>query len=211
MSDRYQETGFGTGRIGWGDKPGIAVVDFQTAFTDPKYPLGKSPMVHAAVDRTAELLKAARAANVPVANCYTATSSARDALRWKIPTVVNEFHHGHPCTELDPRIFDRDYDAVVCKKGPSLFFETNAVSIFIKERVDTVVVVGCNTSGCIRATVNDAFSYGFRVMIPVECVGDVEEGPHEDNLRDVGRRYADVVTLAETLEAIEAYRGRNAH
>ena len=209
MADAYEEVGFTTARTGFGDRPGIAVVDFQRAFTEDRFPLGGRPMIEQAVTKTAELLKAARAARLPVANCYTAYSSARDAPYWKIPTVIETFHHGQPCTELDPRIFEPDYDTVFCKTAPSLFFQTSAISFFVKERVDTVIVVGCNTSGCIRATVNDAFSYGFRVAIPRDCVGDVEEGPHNDNLRDVERRYADVISLEETLAYIEEVRKRN--
>ena len=68
---------------------------------------------------------------------------------------------------------------------------------------------GCNTSGCIRASVIDAFSYGYRVAVPEDCVGDVEDGPHQANLMDVGRRYADVVTLDDVLEYLETVRGRN--
>ncbi|MDN2568320.1 isochorismatase family protein [Aquibium sp. A9E412] len=210
MSDAYQAAGYQAGqRIGFGDKPGVVVVDFQTAFTDPQFPLGRSPMIHGAVDQTVKLLKAARAAGAPVANVYTAYSSARDAPYWKIPTVVNDFHHGKPGTELDPRIHDAGYDAVFCKTGPSVFFQTAIVSYFAKERVDTVFVVGCTTSGCIRASVIDAFSYGYRVMVPEPCVGDMDEGPHRDNLRDVGRRYCDVLALDESLDYLEQVRRRN--
>jgi maleamate amidohydrolase len=144
-----------------------------------------------------------------MACCYTAYSSARDAPLWKIPAVVNEFHHGHPSTELDGRIYDRAYDMVVCKNAPSIFFNTAVASYFIKDGVDTVIVSGCNTSGCVRASINDAFSYGFRVIVPEPCCGDVEEGPHRDNLRDVGRRYADVVELEEVLAYIETTGRRN--
>jgi len=152
---------------------------------------------------------AARKAGLPMACCYTAYSSARDAPLWKIPAVVNEFHHGHPSTELDGRIYDRAYDMVVCKNAPSIFFNTAVASYFIKDGVDTVIVSGSNTSGCVRASINDAFSYGFRVIVPEPCCGDVEEGPHRDNLRDVGRRYADVVELEEVLAYIETTGRRN--
>ena len=162
------------------------------------------------MQNTATLLAAARRGNVPVATCYTAYSGARDAPYWKIPPVLEEFRHGHPCTELEPRIYDKDYDVVYCKTGPSIFFQTAITQFFVKERVDTVIVAGCNTSGCIRASVIDAFSYGFRVMVPEDCVGDVEEGPHRANLTDVGRRYADVVTLDEVLDYLDEVRKRNA-
>ena len=210
MGDAYKDIGFGAHSVGFGERPAIAVVDFQTGFTDPKYTLGGRPLVERAVQNTARLLTAARAANVPVATCYTSYTSERDAPYWKIPPVVEEFHHGHPSTELEPRIYDKNYDVVYCKTGPSIFFQTAITQYFVKERVDTVIIAGCNTSGCIRASVIDAFSYGFRVSVPEECVGDVEEGPHQANLMDVGRRYADIVALDDVLDYLETIRGRNA-
>jgi maleamate amidohydrolase len=210
MSDAYELAGYQAGaKIGFGEKPGVVVVDFQTAFTDPQFPLGGSAHVARAVENTAILLKAARAARAPVANVYTAYSSERDAPLWKIPTVVNDFHHGKPGQDLDARIYDPAYDAVFCKTGPSVFFQTAIVQYFVKERVDTVFVVGCTTSGCVRASVIDAFSYGYRVMVPEPCVGDMDEGPHRDNLRDVGRRYADVIGMDETLDYFDQVRRRN--
>lgn len=201
MTNAYDIAGYRPDdRVGFGERPGVVVVDFQTMFTDPAFSLGRSQMIHSAVANTAVLLKAARAANAPVANVYTAYSSARDAPYWKVPAVVNDFHHGKPGTELDPRTYDRAYDAIFCKTGPSVFFQTAVVQYLVKERVDTVFVVGCTTSGCVRASVIDAFSYGFRVMVPEPCVGDMDEGPHRDNLRDVGRRYCDIVSLEETLD-----------
>ena len=72
-----------------------------------------------------------------------------------------------------------------------------------------MIVTGCCTSGCVRASIIDSFQYGFRTIVPEECVGDLEEGPHHDNLRDVDRRYADVVTLDETIAYLEEVRKRN--
>ena len=135
MSDPYKDIGFDSNRIGFGKRAGVVVVDFQKGFTESRFPLGGRPMVERAVNNTAQLLAAARKAGLPVASCYTAYSSARDAPLWKIPTVVNEFHHGHPCTELDERIYDRAYDMVVCKTGPSIFFNTPVATFFVKEGV----------------------------------------------------------------------------
>ena len=150
------------------------------------------------------LLAAARQLGVPVVQTFVASCGEKDALHWKIPAVISDFHLGKWTTELDPRIYDHGYDVVVQKTAPSLLFQTPAISYLVKQSVDTAIVIGCNTSGCVRATVVDAFSYGFRVMVPHDCCGDVELGPHEDNLRDVGRRYADVLSLEETLELMEA-------
>jgi maleamate amidohydrolase len=106
-------------------------------------------------------------------------------------------------------VHDPAYDLTVCKKGPSIFFNTGVADYFTKERVDTVIVTGCNTSGCIRATAIDSFSCRYRTIVPEDCVGDFEEQPHRDNLRDIGRRYADVTELETVLGQLEAWRKRN--
>ncbi len=203
MNDVYRERGYDALKIGFGVRPGIIVVDFQTAFTDPQYPIGGRPLVMRALENTAKLLQVARPKNIPVACCYTAYKDERDMPYWKISTVAEQFIYGHPCTQLDPRIHDPDYDFVVCKTGPSIFFNTPVVSFFIKQRVDTVIVTGCNTSGCIRGSTIDSFTYGFRTIVPEDCVGDLDEQPHKDNLRDVGRRYADISSLTEVLDYLK--------
>jgi maleamate amidohydrolase len=101
VSDSYTRVGYASGDIGAGRRPAVLVVDFQVAFTDPKYPLGGLPMIHAARDRTAELLQAARAQNVPIAACYTAYGSVADMPRWKVKAVRDEFFYEHPCTQMD--------------------------------------------------------------------------------------------------------------
>jgi maleamate amidohydrolase len=200
--DDYARRGYGGKPVGFGKRPGIAVVDFQLAFTDPRFALGGSELTDRAVENSALLLRAARAAGLPVASCYTAYHSAADAPHWKIPPVLETLRHGSEAARLDPRIHDADYDVVFCKSGPSIFFQTAAAPFFIRQTVDTVIVVGCTTSGCIRASVIDAFSYGFRVAVPEDCVGDVEAAPHLANLADVGRRYADITDLATCLDYI---------
>jgi len=207
VKDVYAELGYDAHKIGFGKQPGIVVVDFQTAFTDARHPLGGRPLVVRALKNTSRLLPLARKKGVPVASCYTAYMSERDMPYWKIKAVVEQFRCGHPCTELDTRIYDPEYDFVVRKTGPSIFFNTPVVSYFIKQGVDTVIITGCNTSGCIRGTAIDSFQYGFRTIIPEECVGDLDSQPHQDNLRDVGRRYADIVSLPEVMVYLETLPG----
>jgi maleamate amidohydrolase len=133
----------------------------------------------------------------------------REMPYWKITAVRDTFLHSHPSAALDSRIYDPSYDLAVCKKGPSIFFNTGVADYFAKERVDTVIITGCNTSGCIRATAIDSFSHRYRSLVPEDCVGDIEEQPHRDNLRDIGRRYADVTNLADTLAYLESWHSRN--
>lgn len=213
MSDQsaaiYKEMTYDSGDIGYGERPGIIVVDFQTGFTDPQYPLGGAALIERAVGNTARLLEVARRCDVPVASCYTAYSSKRDMPYWKVSAIGEDLIHGHPSTEIDPRIRDADYDVAFCKSGASIFFQTPLVPFFTKERVDTVIVTGCVTSGCIRASVIDSFQYGFRTIVPEDCVGDHDERPHQDNLRDVGRRYCDITDANAVIAWLEDWRGRN--
>lgn len=206
----YTERSYGTVDIGRGQRPGIVVVDFQKAFTEETYALGGAPLVMRAVENTARLLEAARRNNVPVATCYTAYASQRDMPHWKVASVREELIHGHPSTEIDPRIYDSGYDVAVCKSGASIFFQTPVVPFFVKERVDTVIVTGCITSGCVRASSIDSFSWGFRTIVPEDCVGDHDEGPHRDNLRDIERRYADLSSADEMIEYVEEIGRLNA-
>lgn len=202
--DIYKARSYGDGDIGMKGKVGIVVVDFQLAFTDPAFPMGGAPMVVQAVENTARLLAVARSHNVPVISCFTAYTSERDMPHWKIAVVREQLRVGHPGTALDPRIVDKDYDVVIQKFGPSIFFQTIVVPFFVKEGVETVIVTGCTTSGCVRASVIDSFQWGFRTIVPEDCVGDHEEGPHKANLRDVGLRYADINTSEDVIAYIKA-------
>lgn len=206
MSDKYADVGYASQRIEFGVRPAVLVVDFQLAFTDPQYPLGGLPMVHKATERTGELLKVARKFKVPVASCYTAYGSEQDMPRWKVQAVRDQFYYGHPCTEIDPRVLDSDYDFVFCKNAPSIFFLTPVTTFLTKHGVDTVIITGCTTSGCVRASVVDAFSHGYRVIVAEDCVGDVDERPHQDNLRDVGRRYCEIVQASEIEQYFSTLR-----
>jgi maleamate amidohydrolase len=161
-------------------------------------------MVHAATDNTALLLAVARARRVPVAKCYTAYGGLADVPRWRIKAMREEFWHGSPGAAMDPRIHDERYDFTFCKSAPSIFFLTPLMTFLVKQQVDTVLITGCNTSGCVRASIVDAFSYGFRVAVPQDCCGDPERGPHEENLRDCGRRYCDVTDLAAMTRYLES-------
>jgi maleamate amidohydrolase len=208
MADIYTQRGYGSRTIGFGDKIGIVVVDFQRGFIDPGFPMGGAPMVDEAVRNTVPLIEAAKRAGLPVIACVNGYDSPRAAPHWKIDPVF-DLLRGTPAVELDPRIAAAGPDVLLMKSAPSIFFATPAAAILTKERVDTVIVTGCITSGCIRASVIDAFSLGFRVMVPRDCIGDHDETAHEQNLKDVERRYADVIDAATAIDAIERWRRAN--
>jgi maleamate amidohydrolase len=210
MTNAFDAATYGTLPIGFGDRAAVLVVDFQKGFTDPRCTMGRSPRIHAARDRTAALLAHARRCKVPIASCFTAYHSDLDALRWKVGAVRSGFREGSLEAEMDDAIADPANDYIFQKSGPSIFFQTPLTGFLTKQRIDTVLVTGCVTSGCVRASVIDAFSFGYRTIVVEDCCGDPGKEEHEANLKDVGRRYADIHTTETVLPYLEAQRGLNA-
>lgn len=209
MADAFDAATYGMLPVGFGERAAVLVVDYQKGFTDPRCTMGKSPRVHAARDRTVDLLAHARRCKAPVAACFTAYHSDRDVPYWKVEAVRRGFREGSLEAEMDDKIADPAYDYIFQKPGPSIFFQTPLTSFLAKHRVDTVLVTGCVTSGCVRASVIDAFSFGYRTIVVEDCCGDPGKEEHEANLKDVGRRYADIVTSEAAVAYLEAQRGRN--
>lgn len=203
MTDTYEDAGYASGEIGFGERPAILIVDFQLGLTDPSYPLGGFPLIDKAVENTAVLVRLARQKGIPVASCYTAYASEADMPRWKVEAVRKDFLHGNPCTRLDPRIHEPGYDFSFSKGAPSIFFNTPLTTFLVRQRIDTTIITGCTTSGCVRASVIDSFSYGYRTIVPADCSGDADAVPHEANLSDIRRRYADVRSLDEVSAYLE--------
>lgn len=200
-NDGFAKAGYGEYRVGYGSRPAVLVVDFQRAFTDPAFPMGRSAHVDRAVNNTARLLDLARERKVPVAACQVGWSNENDMPYWKVSSVYKDMFVGQRGMEIDPRIAHPS-DYLVSKVAPSIFFGTSVQTFLTRHRVDTTIVTGCTTSGCVRASIIDAFSFGYRVIVPEPCCGDQEESAHHANLADVDRRYADVVTLDEVLDWI---------
>lgn len=209
MSDRNHEAaGYGARTLGYGRKAAILVVDFQRAFTEPAFELGRFEHVHRAVERTAWLLREARKLQVPVIKCYTAYESAKDIPPWKVDAMYRDFFFGMPGTQPDPRLHDPDYDYTFSKTGASIFFQSPLAPYLVRQGVDTVIVTGCTTSGCVRASVVDAFSHGFRPIIPEDCAGDGSAESHRSNLLDLQRRYADISTAEAVIAQLATLQER---
>jgi maleamate amidohydrolase len=182
-----------------GTRPGVLVVDFSCGFTDPAYGAGSD--LTAEVEATARLLEVARAQGAPVIFTTIAfEANGKDGGLWlkKFP-VLAELRVGDRSEQVDPRLRPREDETIVRKKGASAFFGTNVTAILVSQRVDTVVLCGATTSGCIRATAVDLMQNGFPTLVPRECVGDRAQAPHEANLFDIQAKYADVVSLDEAL------------
>lgn len=209
MTDAFTAATYGEREIGWGERPALLVVDFQKGFCDPRFVMGRNGRIHAARDRTAMLVAFARRCNVPVVACTAGWKSEQDIQPWKVGALHDGFFAHQEGVELDPRIAAAGVDFEFMKCAPSMFFQTPIIPFLTKHRIDTTIVTGCVTSGCIRATVIDSFSYGYRTHVVDDGCGDPEESSHRANLLDMSRRYADVHTAAEAEAYLDAVRKRN--
>jgi maleamate amidohydrolase len=192
---------YGRGTVEPGDRPAILVVDYQKAFTTDGLGLGGTPLIERGVVNTARLLRVAREAGVPVFHFHVSFGAAEGGLGlWsrKVPKLA-EITVGTPWVEIDERLLDPS-DSVIPKKWPSVFAGTPLTSLLNAQRIDTVIVTGCTTSGCVRATIVDAFSNGFLTLVPEDGVGDQEQGPHDANLLDCQRRYCEVTTTDACID-----------
>jgi maleamate amidohydrolase len=107
---------------------------------------------------------------------------------------------GEPLAEIHDKIPPAPEDLVIAKNYPSCFFGTSLASTLNATGIDTLILIGCSTSGCVRATAIDAVQHGYRAIVPRECVGDRHEGPHDASLFDINAKYGDVVGKAEVLD-----------
>lgn len=194
----YERAGFG-GTVQRGKRPALVVVDFSRGFTDPQYATGAD--LTAEVEGTARLADAVRAAGLPV--IFTTIAYAehgRDGGAWlaKAPGLAI-LREGTPLVEIDPRLPVAAQDTIVVKKAASAFFGTSLAATLAAERVDTVILCGATTSGCIRASAVDSVSSGFPTLVVRDCVGDRARGPHDANLFDIQAKYADVIALDDAL------------
>jgi maleamate amidohydrolase len=202
--DAWVARGYGQEPIEPGEHPAVLVVDLQYAFTDPAFPMGGAELVERAVESTARVLDAARGAGVPVFQTVVAwREDGGDIGLWpiKLPRL-REVTLESRWAQVDARVWD-DSDVLLVKKWPSFFHGTPLNSLLTAARRDTLIVTGCMTSGCVRATVVDAFSCGYRTLVPEDCVGDQGLEGHESNLRVVHRRYAEVTSSEEAIRYLE--------
>ncbi len=189
------------GRIGYGRKPAVVVVDFINAYTTPGSALYAPPVIDA-VRETVDLLDIARRSGILVV--YTRVIYSPHGLDggiWvqKVP-ALRKLVEGEPLADIVPELPPAPQDVVINKQYASAFFGSPLSALLTSQGVDTLIVTGCSTSGCVRATAVDGMQYGFRVIIPRECVGDRRPEPHEANLFDIDSKYGDVVSKAEVLE-----------
>jgi len=197
-------------KFGFGTRLAIVNVDFQRAYTDTAAFKTAYETDPRQIEHVNTISRLARAADMPVV--WTRVGympGGRDAGVWGTRTdtpdslqniaVDSERHAFDPRCEIVP-----EQDAIYTKRMPSAFFETPLASWLVAHRVDTVVVTGGSTSGCVRATAVDSVSHGYRTIVPIECVADKHESYHFANLTDLQLKYADVEPVQTVIDWLKA-------
>jgi maleamate amidohydrolase len=201
--DIYRQQNFGN-RLGLGRKSALLIVDFTVGFNDPKLFGGGN--IDAAVKRTAGLLEFFRRQRLPVVFTrvvYADDGSNAGVFGKKVPSLL-VLTERHPAGQILAELAPLKDELIVRKTQASAFFGTGLAPRLVQQNVDTVVVAGCTTSGCVRASVVDAIAHNFRPIVAKDCVGDRALGPHEANLFDMAQKYADVMERDAILGALAA-------
>lgn len=213
---RYEAAGFGR-PSGWGTRPALVIIDVQhrTMGNSPKpffasledYTTSCGDVGWAAVDQIAKLLAAFREAGFPVLYPHVAPKTAEDrggVLGAKVPGIMDVPDHGY---RFPDAVAPQPGELLLPKKHPSAFFGTPLASYLIGLGADTIVTTGATTSGCVRGTVVDGFSYNFKCVVPHDAVYDRSPTVHQANLFDLGQKYADVTSTDEAVAKVRELGG----
>ena len=198
-SDNYQ--GVWDNRIGFGKKTALLIIDFMQGYTTEGAPL-YAPGVVEAVAHAKGVLENARGSDEVIihTNIRYQPELFQDGGIWvKKAPVMKDMTEDNPLAAFCPEVQPLPNELVISKQYPSSFFGTTLATTLHAQGVDTVVLMGCSTSGCIRATAVDGVQHGFRVMVLRDCVGDRHEAPHEANLFDIDSKYGDVISSSDYL------------
>ena len=198
----YDDNEFGES-VGLGEKPALIVIDLINAFTDPESNLGSD--VSDVLNQTERLLTAFRDQDLPryfTTVAYKESYGDAGMFIEKVP-AMRELELDTERVAVDDQVAPVDNERVILKKYASAFFGTDLETELTTHRVDTLVLTGVTTSGCIRATAVDSLQYGYRTIVPADAVGDRAEGPHKANLFDIDAKYGDVVRTDEVVAYLE--------
>lgn len=200
-ADNY--AGVYEGRLQPGTRPALLIVDVVAAYLTEGSPLFMASAA-AALASNARLARAARAVGVPVVftNVSYKPDGSDGGVFYRKAPVLKAFIEGSPLGAFPPQLSPEPGDRVFTKQYPSAFFGTGLAEVLHADGVDTVIVTGYSTSGCVRASALDAMQYGFVPLVVREACADRHEGPHEANLFDLQAKYAEVISEAEALAVI---------
>lgn len=193
-------------RVGFGTRPALILIDFCMGYFDPSCELYAG--VDDALASALRVREAARAAGVPVilTNVVYHPSAIDGGRFFEKAAPLKNFLKGSPMGAWGPGLEPFEDELVVSKQYPSAFFGTSLASTLTAMGVDSVLLTGLTTSGCVRASCVDAMSHGFRTAVIAEACGDRHSAPHEANLFDMNAKYADVVSEEEAIAFLSALK-----
>lgn len=197
LADDYARAGFG-GTLAPGARPALLLIDVARAYLDPASPLYAG--VEAAFEAMLRLTARARETRTPVIFTRVEYADPREGglFRRKIPALAC-FERGNPLGDFDPRLAPQPGDLVITKHFPSAFFATPLAAMLAAERIDTLLICGFSTSGCVRASAVDSLCLGFVPIVVTDAVGDRSEEVHRANLFDLGAKTAMLMREAEAV------------
>jgi maleamate amidohydrolase len=198
----YKKQGIFQGRFGFGKHPALIVIDMAYGWTDPAY-AGGSARLDPAIKAIRQLLVPARAKGIPI---FYTTSPFQETPQFKSAADFSPgFRHwDHRACEIDERVHPLESELIIEKEHASAFAGTALVGHLIGNQIDTLLITGCSTSACVRATATDAKSVQLRPIIVREAVQDRSDIAHEWTLFDIQARFADVVGLGEVLSYLQS-------
>lgn len=200
LDENYAKAGYHA-KQARGRKPAVILIDFAKAYYDEASPLFGGTGCQIALDNAARLASAARAADVPVIFTevkYQPGGTDGGAFYAKVP-ALKVFDAGQETQKLAPPLKVHPGDVMVTKQYPSAFFGTSLDATLRHLKIDTLLLSGVTTSGCVRATCIDSISHGFVTLVVSDAVGDRAEGPHAANLYDMSAKYADLLTTDDAI------------
>lgn len=209
LTDDYVRAGF-SGTLGFGERPALIVVDFARAYLEQKSPLYAG--VEKVLETAGELLAAARAAHIPIVHTRVeyAPGGRDGGLFYQKVAALRCFERGSPLGEFAEGLEPISGEVVVTKQYASAFFGTSLASTLTSQGIDTLLIAGLTTSGCVRATAVDAIQHGFRPIVVSDAVGDRDPRPHEANLFDLQAKYADLLTTEQVAKHLRGeFLGKN--
>lgn len=212
VAEYYDAQGIFRQHFGYGVRPALLVIDMAYGWTDPAYATGSSRLDEA-VAGICRLLPVARTRSIPIV--YTTSPYSPDSA--EEPMHIRPGNTGpfrtwdENACRIDERVAPAPDDYVILKDNASGFFGTNLAAYLIERKVDTIIITGCSTSACVRATATDARAYRFRPIVPRQCVQDRSEAAHEWNLFDIDAKFGDVVEVDEVVAYLDNIEPEEQH
>jgi nicotinamidase-related amidase len=206
LEEIYDEHEFGQ-EVGWGDSPAILAVDLEKGFTDPDVSSLTEVDASEVIGNISRIVDVAHELNVPVffiKVVYRQPNAADAGIYLQRHPSLEVLTPDSEATEIDDRLDVQDTDFVVEKRAPSAFHDTGLNSMLHDMGIDTVIVTGISTSGCIRASVIDACQHNYKTIVPKEAVGDRHSIPHQANLFDMDMKYADVKSIEDVIKDLNS-------